>query len=1122
MQIRLLGGVEAVSADGDPIDVGPAKCQVLLASLALSVGSAVTVARLVELVWGEDPPRTAEKTLQSYITRLRKGLGSTAIERAGAAYRLAVDPVSVDVARFQWYLAAGDVETALTEWGGSPLAGVEAPGLAATVDGLVEQWLGALEVDLERRVDRDPATGVAVLTELTARYPFREGLWALLMTALYRGGRQADALGAYRRARQHLVEELGVEPGPRLRELESLVLGQDDRLGVAPDAPGRAVVPTGTVTFGFSDIEGSSRLWAAHRQEMAAAVARHDEIVRAVAGEHDGHVFATAGDSFGVAFHRAGDGARWATALQAAMMGERWPEHAELRLRIGLHTGEAEERADDYFGPAVNTAARIAAAGHGGQTLLSDVTATLLGRSDLLDLGSFRFDGAVANLRVVQLDEGEHPPLRTERRGRGNLPRRAGRLVGRDDDLERVGRAMRAGPVVTLVGPGGIGKTRLALAAARLAEVDVDGGAWFVELADIAASDEVARAVADVLDVSESGGRTVADSVVEHLEDRRALLVLDNCEHVVDGAARLAEALASGCPEVTVLATSREGLGVADEQLVVVGPLDPGGSAVELFAERARSADPGFDLDADRDAVEEICRALDGVPLAIELAAARVRSLGPSDVVERLDDRLRLLTGGRRRSVERHRTLRTAIQWSYDLLELEEQALLQRLSVFAGSFDLRAAGSVVADEQLSIDDVNDVLGGLVERSMVNVDSGPYGRRFRLLETIRQFAAEHLAEAELSDRFAARHAGFVRDEVVRLGELLASNREAEGAAQLAELWPNVRGAIDWAFDTRERELATDIIRPIALQLFVRRGLGEIADWMERLIAITPRDDEDALAVGLLWVANHYSMTQDRDRFRRLVAEAGAPDHLFVRYAQLIADADDDFQALEVGPQVVVEMRRRGEESYARLAELFTAAALMTSGQFDEARRRHEELAALFRAEGPPSFLNWTLYLLGASALFQGDHELADRYWEESTAIDLPPRTNSPNEMLSARAAFRQGRHIEAYRTVHAYIEELLDVDNMSGVAMVGLEFVNMMTAIGRLDDAAVVLGHFDSTGLLGVEGPGFKLLVADAVAVGAADPAAAAARRAAEAEGLDERGALGFMRQVLDELLDAGR
>ena len=465
------------------------------------------------------------------------------------------------------------------------------------VDGLVEQWLGAVEIDLGRRVETDAPAAIGPLTELTANHPFHEGLWSLLMTALYRAGRQADALAAFRRARRHLVEQLGVEPGPHLRDLEALILDHDERLRVRnspdpdpwePDPSGPlSRRPTGTVTFGFCNVEGASRLWATHRKKMAAAMVRLGELVRAAVDRHGGYVFATGGDSFGAAFHRADDGAAWATELQLEVSGEPWPGGVEVALRVGLHTGETEERARNYHGRAVHAAARIAAAGHGGQTLVSGVTSALLDRSDLPDLGTCRLDDDVAGLRILQLDDGEHPPLRTGDSGRGNLPLRLGRLIGRDEDLDAVVDALARSPVVTLVGPGGVGKTRLAIAAARVAGADRASGAWLVELADIASSSDVPRAVADALEVTESSGRTVTQSVVATLQSRPALLVLDNCEHVIDGAANLAHAVAERCPSVRVLATSREALGVADEQLIAVAPLDPAGPGAELFTERA-------------------------------------------------------------------------------------------------------------------------------------------------------------------------------------------------------------------------------------------------------------------------------------------------------------------------------------------------------------------------------------------------------------------------------------------------------------------------------------------------------------------------------------------------------
>ncbi|MEO3860289.1 BTAD domain-containing putative transcriptional regulator [Acrocarpospora sp. B8E8] len=407
VRIGLFGGVSA-AVGGATVDVGPAKCQTVLAVLALSAGSVVPVPRLVELVWGDDPPRTAGKTVQSYVVRLRKALGPDSIVRTGAGYRLAVAADAVDVARFRRRLDVGDVQAALTEWTGTPLAGLDAQALTPMVDGLVEQWLGAVEADLEHRVGTDAQAAIGPLTELTASHPLREGLWALLMTALYRVGRQADALAAYQKARRQLVEQLGIEPGPRLHDLESLILGHDERL----HGSGHRILPVGD----------------------------------------------------------------------------------------------------------------------------------------------------------------------------GNLPVRLGRLIGRDEDLGVVAGALAESPVVTLVGPGGIGKTRLALAAAQLS----DGAAWLVELADIASPGDVPRLVADTLEVKESSGRTLTQSIVAALRSRPALLVLDNCEHVIDGAAGLAHAIAERCPSVRVLATSRESLGIGGEQLVEVAPLDPAGPGAELFNERAR------------------------------------------------------------------------------------------------------------------------------------------------------------------------------------------------------------------------------------------------------------------------------------------------------------------------------------------------------------------------------------------------------------------------------------------------------------------------------------------------------------------------------------------------------
>jgi predicted ATPase/DNA-binding SARP family transcriptional activator len=1115
LRIGLFGGVSVVTDDGRPVAVESAKCQTVLAALALSVGAAVPVSRLVELVWGQQPPRTAEKTLQWYVTRLRKTLGSEVLVRSGATYRLDLEVDAVDVARFRRRLDAGDIEGALAEWTGAPLAGLDAPGLTAIVDGLVEQWLGATEAHLERRVGTDAQAAIGPLTELTASHPFREGFWALLMTALYRVGRQADALAAFHRAREQLVEHLGVEPGPRLRELESAILRQDAVLH-GPDGPStdsRAGRPTGTVTFGFAEVVGATRLWATHRQSMASVMARVDEVVRAVADRHGGIVFAASGPLYGAAFHRAGEAAAWATALQAATRSEPWPGGGELLVRIGLHTGETEERGEGYFGPAVNAAARIATAGHGGQILMSGVTAGVLDRTDLHDLGWFRLDDVVAEQQILQLGDGQHPPLRTADARRGNLPVRLGRLIGRDEDLEILRDALGSGRVVTLVGPGGIGKTRLALAAARMSDVDGASGAWLVELAEIASSGDVPRAVADALGVTERPGRTLLQSIVAFLRSRAALLVLDNCEHVIDGAAGLARAIAEGCTDVRVLATSRASLGVPDERLIAVAPLEPAGPGAELFIERALAVSQTFDPNAVRDDVEEICRRLDGVPLAIELAAARMRSLAPADLLARLDDQLRLLTSRRRTSIGRHRTLRATIQWSYDLLTPPEQVLLKRLSVFAGTFDLAAAERVTADAEVDVVDVDDLLDNLVDRSMLIVEPGPFGRRFRLLETMRQFAAEHLSERGHTDPIAERHAQWCLDQVTRIHKLLTGPAEIEGVARLRELWPNLRAAVDWACASRDRKFAHALVRPIAAEVALR-GRHEIGDWAERILAITPPDDEGLTVFWLTWAAERYAQSGDQEAYQRLVRHYGEPDHPLIRYTRAYLHGQGD-ELRACLPEVVAGLRRQGDDYLAGLMELNTAGTLLGIGRFEEVDAFVSALADRYRAQGPPTLLNWTLATLGYSAMFQGKLAQADRYFAESASVDVPDRTLSANKTIEARAAFRRGQRTRAFRILRSYIDELLETDNVIAASVVGIEFINMMAAIDRLPDAARMLGYLETTNDFGALAS--RTLVSDAANKIAADTAPTPDPEQAPAQRLDDRQALAYMRDILAEL-----
>ncbi|GAA3662447.1 BTAD domain-containing putative transcriptional regulator [Lentzea roselyniae] len=880
MWIGLLGGVRATTGDGEPVDIGSPRSQTVLAALALSAGVPLPVSRLIDLVWGDSPPASASKALQWHVAQLRKSLGASVITRVGAAYRL---DAATDVSRFRSCLRAGDAAGALTEWGGVPLAGLEAPGLAAAVAGLVEEWLSAVEMDFSRRVAADPRAVVGELSSFMADYPTRERLAALLMTALYRTGRQADALAVYQRVRQHLVDELGVEPGAELRAVEQQVLAH-------------AAVPA---------------------------------------------------------------------------------------------------------------------------------------------------------------------PV----------------LIGRSGDLAAVAEALQRSPVVTLVGPGGIGKTRLA---------SVLGGA-FVSLAEITSSADVPRAVADALGIVERPGLTVAQAVVAA---RPSLLVLDNCEHVLDGAAAFAAAV---CSSVQVLATSRERLAVADEQVVVVEPLDLAAS-VELFHVRARAADPTYVRDAF---VSELCARLDGIPLAIELAAARVRSHRPAELLTRLD------IGVRRTGAARHRTLRSAIQWSYGLLSTAERSLFCRLSVFAAPFDL----SAVAEDH--------VLADLVERSMVAVHAGPFGRRFRLLEPLRQFAS-----AELGDRSeaVAAHASWCLRQVAAVGELLTGPREAEGVGRLAELWPNLRVAVARAFERADLGLAAALIRPVVTELPLR-GRREIGDWAERLLSggdrasrllppmaahhthdvgrVPPKStiaggsdspggvEASLRAFWLVWVAERNTQGS------RPAALPGVPDHPLGRYARAYSSGDGH----ELARCLPEALDSVDSPDLRAFLELMPAGTLIGVGQFEHVDRKVAELAARYRAQGPPTLLHWSLQTLGYSAMFQGRDPEA--FFDEAADVELPPGTLSATKTTRARAAFRRGDERRAFELLAEHIDELLETGNVVAASVVAVEFI-AITKVRLREEAAVMLGYLKHAN-------DFGALAAERLVSGITTTA----------PGMSDREALHHMRQVLN-------
>ena len=594
------------------------------------------------------------------------------------------------------------------------------------------------------------------------------------------------------------------------------------------------------VTFLFTDVEGSAGLWERDEPGMDVALARHDRVVRAAMDAHGGHVFSTAGDSFAAAFTAPVE------ALSAAVEAQRGLAEIGLRVRMAVHTGDAHERDGDYFGPAVNRTARLMAAGHGGQILVSNAVAELVSeRMPLRDLGEHRLRDLRSVTRVWQAVapglENEFPPLRTLDEARSNLPQQRTSLVGRDDDVHALAAMLEEARLITVTGVGGIGKTRLALHAAAEALPGFGGGVWLASLGNVDAADAVGDVVLAAVGGRRQAERSTLAVLAEITSARRLLVILDNCEHVLEAAAECAVAVVAGGQSV-VLATSREPLGVDGERVFPVPSLADD-AAARLFAERARAVDPSFNVgEHNRVAVAEICRRLDGMPLALELAAARVRSLTVQEIAQRLGARFRLLRGGAHGSVERHRTLQAAMQWSYDLLDREDKEVFARLSVFAGGFSVDAAAAVCGDDAMDDIDAIDVLDALVARSMVIADRTRAATRYSLLETLRQFGEDKLVAAGDTATRRARHAEHLLAVAETGRSQLSTPHAARAMTVFGEEWDNLRAAFEWFASVGDVDAALRLV--VACHWFANFSHHyELLGWAERAISLDGSQDHE---------------------------------------------------------------------------------------------------------------------------------------------------------------------------------------------------------------------------------------------------------------------------------------
>ena len=567
---------------------------------------------------------------------------------------------------------------------------------------------------------------------------------------------------------------------------------------------------------------------------MRKALAAHDEVLRSAIEAQGGWLFKHTGDGACAAF------ASPTCAVDAAVAAQR---ELELPVRMGIATGEAEQRQADYFGTVLNRAARVMAAGHGGQILLAESTAGLLSGVDLVDLGPRRLRDLPTPVAVFQVRAAglrtEFPPLRTLDATPGNLRPAITSFIGRNSEVAEVQAAISAHRLLTLTGVGGAGKTRLAFESAGRIGTQFSDGVWICELAPLDDFAAVNHAVAAALRVQQQHGLGIDATVIDYLRDRQLLLIVDNCEHVLDAAAGIVDQIVRHCPRVSVLATSREALGVEGEWILPVPPL-PVADATVLFADRAKAGRPDFDIEREPvGAVAEICRRLDGLPLAIELAAARMRVMSSLDVARRLD-RLRVLSGGARGAPARQQSVAATIDWSYRLLAEAEQSLFTRLSVFAGGFDLDAAHAVCGEPGRTEDDTLELLTGLVDKSMVTARTAAGRSRYEMLETLRAYGRDYLREKGIDDQYAARHAVYFTELSERSAAGMHGADERVWVQRILPDYDNLRAAFERAMADGNIDLALRLVTSSAELLHLRVGY-EAASWAERTLEAADRDN-----------------------------------------------------------------------------------------------------------------------------------------------------------------------------------------------------------------------------------------------------------------------------------------
>jgi predicted ATPase/class 3 adenylate cyclase len=816
-------------------------------------------------------------------------------------------------------------------------------------------------------------------------------------------------------------------------------------------------------TFLFTDIEGSTRLWEQSQDAMREALAEHDRIVGRVIAEHRGRVFKTVGDAFCAVFDAVDDAARAAIALQQALARAAWPTAAPLRVRVAIHRGPAEERAGDFFGPSVNRVARVLATAHGGQIVLSQsardrIADALPDGATLIDLSSHRLKDLGQPEHIWQLGhpdlEAEFPRLRSLQAYANNIPVQVSSFIGRVAEMETVKSMVRAHRLVTVTGSGGCGKTRLALqVATELIESYADG-VWLVELAALSDQSLTVLQTATALGLREGPDGGVEQTLADYVRDKTILIILDNCEHVIDECARLVERLLAGSPNLTVLCTSREPLDIPGERswripslprpkLGIGESIDNPASAllaydsVRLFVERAKETVPAFEF-ADSSAcdVAAICRRLDGIPLAIELAAASVRTLSAKQISDRLDDRFRLLTGGKRTAPDRQKTLRGTLDWSYDLLSGSEQTLLTRVAVFSGGWTVEAAEEICSGDGIDRRDVLDLLGRLVSKSLILAHSSDDAVRYGMLESIREYAAAKLADLppDQVGSLRDRHVDWFARYAKQVASDLRSGDIARNLDRLATDSDNVVIALDWC--SRNPSLGQeglDLTASLSIYWYSRGQASEGLRLTDIALSHPHAREPNAIRAGAYHAAGN------------------------------LASAKGDFRLARSFYEQSLTIRRAVNDSAGIASLLNNIGTLETrQGRYKEAERYLTEALELSRAQDNRFLVANACNNLGNCVKAGGDFEAAKTYYLECLRIsreilhESMEATSLNNLGCIELDECRYGAAIALFETGIAINRKLGDIrqvaSNLPDLALAQLESGDSGAALASADEA----------------------------------------------------------------------